>query len=110
VSIRYPVRLLKYRSEWQIIDDNDTAICEGFGNKEIAEYIVQQLNLKQSKDQFLKLYKDLVPKIKHVCGLQGFQRGIGWENDICPACEENRKERYQEPCVDPYYCDHTKHK
>ncbi len=32
-------------------------------------------------------------KLEHVCGLQGF--GIGSEGwyDICPACEEDKKER-----------------
>ena len=27
------------------------------------------------------------PKLRHVCGKQGFCRGLGSMNDTCPACE-----------------------
>jgi hypothetical protein len=34
---------------------------------------------------------------EHVCGLQGFGRGAGSENDECPACRQPRPEQPQQP-------------
>lgn len=37
------------------------------------------------------LPNETLEKIEHVCGLQGFGRGDGSENDVCPACSLSAK-------------------